>query len=149
MAKETNLNVNPADFSKYMLCEDGFGNMMVEDSPLGYQFQLRIPITKGNYLSCLEYVSFALDGKEIPRNQIVFKLNDKRFSLDDLPELYAEFWYVLDRATILVYSAEALYGRHRIDGEIHMRFAYMDYNDTGCMVSVCKCSKEYDFGEKE
>jgi hypothetical protein len=61
---------------------------------------VRIPWYRALPLSSITGVEFAIDGKEIPRDSIVWVVNDNRYALDDLPPHYDEWWYVLDSAII-------------------------------------------------
>jgi hypothetical protein len=135
---------NQRAYDKHLLWQGGEGNIVVGDSVVGFRFPVRIPNFRGNYLSCIEEFSFALDGQALDPDKIELVLNGKRFRIGDLPQLFAEYWYVLDVGIIEVLHDGGLQGKHRIDAAMKLRYGYSAYFGV-CKVVTSKCSKEYEF----
>ena len=140
---------NQKAYDRYLLEQEHYGNMVVCGRPAGYYFQVRIPNFRGNYLSCVEELSFTLDGKEIDGETITMALNGKRFCLRELPELYKEYWNADDPAVLEVFLEGGLSGSHRIGALMRLRYGYSAYFGT-CKVVTSRCEKTFEFtgGEK-
>ena len=94
----------------------------------GFEFGVASNGYRGTYLSCVEEISFMLDGKPIPEDKIVFFLNNKRFLLKHLKELYGEYWFTTDYATIRVYQDDGLgKGDHTIEYHVVTRVPFSGY----------------------
>lgn len=135
---------NQKAYDQYLVGQEGFGNILVHGEPLGYRFQIRIPNFRGNYLSCVEQLTFTLDGEEIDTENIAMLLNNKRFRISELPELYKEYWNVDDYADIEVLKEGGLSGIHKIGACMKLRYGYSAYFGK-CKVVTSKCEKEFDF----
>ncbi len=138
---------NQKAYDQYLLSEHGAGNSLVWGEPIGFHFQIRIPNFRGNYLSCVEELKFTLDGKEIEEKDISMLLNEKRFGISELPQMYKEYWNVDDQAVIEVLREGGLTGRHKIGVCMRLRYGYSAYFGK-CKVVTSKCQKELTF-EKE
>jgi hypothetical protein len=128
----------------HMIADSGHKNIQVRGRPLGYRFLLRLPNFRGNYLSCVEKLEFSLDGNPIDLQQVFFHLNDKRFRIAVLPELFAEYWECNDYAAIEVLSRENLEGEHEVGVLMCLRYAYSAYFGV-CKVVTSHCRKKLTF----
>lgn len=137
---------NQKAYDQYLIWWEDYGNIFVHGKPVGYRFQIRIPNFRGNYLSCIEKLSFTLDGEEIRESEISMLLNNKRFLLSELPELYKEYWNVDDFATIEIQCEGGLQRQHKIGALMKLRYGYSAYFGK-CKVVVSKCEREFDFGD--
>lgn len=141
---------NQRAYDQYLLSQENFGNTVIHGKSVGYYFQIRIPNFRGNYLSCIEELSFSIDGEKIREEEISMLLNEKRFHLGELPDLYKEYWNVDDAAVIEVLCEGGLAGRHKIGALMKLRYGYSAYFGT-CKVVTSRCEKEFKFedgGEK-
>src|SRR5690606_42067416 len=84
--------------------DDSLVNTYINGKKIGYEFLIRLSYYRGHYLSCIEELTIAVDEKIIDPNDINFCLNDKEFTMGQLPHLISEFWKVNEAATIKVYS---------------------------------------------
>lgn len=135
---------NQKAYDQYLLSDKGAGNSMVWGKPVGFHFQIRIPNFRGNYLSCVEELQFTLDGNEIEEKDISMLLNDKRFNISELPQMYKEYWNVDDQAVIEVMREGGLSGKHRIGVRMRLRYGYSAYFGK-CKVVTSKCQKQLEF----
>jgi hypothetical protein len=94
----------------------------------GYEFEVSSNGYRGTYLSCVEDIDFTVDGRPIPRKNIVFIINNKRFLLKHLKELYSEYWFTLDYALIRVYQDGGLPpGHHEVGYHLVTRIPFSGY----------------------
>jgi len=138
---------NQKAYDKYLLEQEGYGNIFVHGGPIGFYFQIRVPNFRGNYLSCIEELSFTVDGVTVAEDDISMLLNNKQFRISELPELYKEYWNVDDNARIEVIKEGGLTGKHKIGACMKLRYGYSAYFGK-CKVVTSKCEKELDFGKE-
>ena len=79
-----------------------FRNIRYGADIIGYQLKIRLSYYRSLPLSCIEQVTLSIDGTEVPASSIVFIVNDKHFALDQLRDLYAEWWNIVEDATLEV-----------------------------------------------
>jgi hypothetical protein len=115
-------------YNKIILCDDTVKNLVVDGRTLGYEFRIKYPSYRGTYLSCVEELNFELDGVPVPRNSVYFLLNNKQFLLDELPELFKEYWFVVEPATIRVMLPGGIApGEHTVRVLMRHRVPYTGY----------------------
>jgi hypothetical protein len=76
----------------------------------GIAVNIRMPWYRGLPLSDVEVNALAFDGEDIATDRIRFEVNGKSFSLDQLPGLTTETWFVIDDATLAVSGVKATKG---------------------------------------
>jgi hypothetical protein len=115
-------------YNKIFICNDAIKNTTVEDVVIGYEFKVKYPSYRGTFLSCIEDLSFRVDGEEIPKNDVYFCLNNKQFLLDELKDCFKEYWFVRDKATIQVRKAGGISsGEHEVNAYMKHRIPYTGY----------------------
>ncbi|MDT8860214.1 DUF6379 domain-containing protein [Alkalihalobacillus sp. MEB130] len=109
-----------------VVCNDSLKNTYVNGKRLGYEFQIRLSNYRGHYLSCIQELAVKVDGKEVHADDLSLCLNEKEFTLQQIPSLISEFWNVIEPATIKVYAPGGLSeGEHTIDVTLLVRIPYM------------------------
>jgi hypothetical protein len=122
-----------------VVCDDSLVNTYVNGKKLGYEFQIRLSNYRGHFLSCIEEFVVAVDGNEVNSDDITFCLNEKEFTLRQLPSLISEFWNLIEPATIKVFAPGGLTeGEHHIDVKMMLRIPYM---------AVPGSKKEHDYAK--
>lgn len=93
----------------------------------GYAFDVRLNWYRSLPLSCVDVNSIRLDGEPVQADQILFEINDHRYSLATLADQYEEFWFVQDFGRLCVRQPGRLRAgeTHTIEAEIALRFPYM------------------------
>lgn len=115
-------------FLDRLLKSDSLRNFGYNGAVCGYEFEVVSNDYRGTYLSCVEEISFKMDGNPIPEDKIVFFINNKRFLLKHLKELYAEYWFTVDYAIIRVYQDGGLApGKHTINYHLVTRIPFSGY----------------------
>ena len=93
----------------------------------GYSFVIRYPSYRGTFLSCIEGLTLAVDGEEIPADKLRFALNGKEFTVSELQDLHREYWFVLDDARLRVIGDELAEGEHTVKVTMVHRIPYTGY----------------------
>ncbi|HHV12189.1 MAG TPA: hypothetical protein GXX75_18085 [Clostridiales bacterium] len=115
-------------YNKIFICKDEIKNITVKDAVIGYEFKIKYPSYRGTFLSCIEALSFQVDGVEIPKEDVYFCLNNKQFLLDELKDCFKEYWFVRDKATIQVRKAGGISsGKHTVNAFLKHRVPYTGY----------------------
>jgi len=104
-------------------------NETVDGVTLGYQFDIRYPSYRGTFLSCIESLEVAVDGQSVPQEDLLFELNGKQFLIPELPDLFREYWFVLDYATLKVRKPGGLPvgSSHEVELRMSHRIPYTGY----------------------
>ena len=115
-------------YNKILVCDDNMVNVIVDGVKIGYEFKIKYPSYRGVYLSCIEQMAIDVDGRPISKNNIFILLNGKQFLIDELPELFKEYWYISDKATIRVIDPDGIaVGDHNVRVFMKHRVPYTGY----------------------
>jgi hypothetical protein len=97
----------------------------------GYEVLVRFDWYRALPLSGVS-ISLTVDGITVPADQIRFHVNERDYALDELPEIYDEFWFVLDAARLRVTPPDPLPpGEHEVDVNVGLRIPYLFDEETG------------------
>jgi len=127
-------------WDKYMVCEDHIKNLEVKGVTYGYEFKLQYPTYRGTYLSCIEFLGLEVDGKGVSASDITFAINGKEFLLGELKDLFKEYWFIRNHASLRIYNDEGLEkgSKHSIKITMKHRIPYTGYSgDYLTPTSVC------------
>jgi hypothetical protein len=115
-------------YFKHTITDQGFQNTTANGRATGYQFEIRFPGYRGSHLSCITKLDLKLDGVAVDPADVLFCLNGKEFLLAQLPELFVEYWFILDNATLKVAKAGGLApGAHEVEVDFGYRVPYTGY----------------------
>ncbi|MBQ9031701.1 MAG: hypothetical protein IJ106_09665 [Parasporobacterium sp.] len=115
-------------YNEILICRKPIRNYVVAGVTVGYEFQIKYPSYRGCYLSCIEDLFFEMDGERLDAVNTFFGLNDKQFTLEELPELFREYWYVNKPATIRVMLPGGIAkGEHTLRVYMKHRVPYTGY----------------------
>lgn len=115
-----------------------FNAKMVEDEPIrqyeacgvnyGYEFSLRYPTYRGTWLCNVRDLAVTVDGENVPAKDIRLGLNGKWFMLNELPDLYREYWFTTQSATLRVMKRGGIAtGKHEIFVRMSHQIPYTGY----------------------
>lgn len=139
---------NQKAYDPSLVWHQGAENIEIYGQRIGYRFQIRMPNFRGNYLSCIEELRFTLDGEPVDPAQTELLLNGKRFQMEELPELFKEYWNVCDCGVVEVLHEGGLTGKHRIGARMRLRYGYSAYFGV-CKVVTSKAERELCFTREE
>ncbi len=121
-------NMDFQAYNKIFICNDAIKNTMAAEVVIGYEFKVKYPAYRGTFLSCIEELSFRLDGEEIPKEDVYFCLNNKQFLLDELKDCFKEYWFIRDKAVIQIRKAGGIgKGEHKVKAFMKHRIPYTGY----------------------
>lgn len=115
-------------YNKLLIADQPLVNTRIENAVIGYEFKLQYPSYRGTFLSCIEELTFQMDGEPIDKSKITFILNGKEFLIDELSECFKEYWFALDYAIVRVLKPGGLSsGPHELTAYIKHRIPYTGY----------------------
>lgn len=138
---------NQKAYDAFLVWPKGAENIEVCGQKIGYRFQVRMPNFRGNYLSCIEELRFTLDGEPVDPDRTELLLNDKRFRLGELPQMYKEYWNVSDCGVVEVLREGGLEGAHRVGAVMRLRYGYSAYFGV-CKVVTSACERTLQFSDE-
>lgn len=115
-------------YNHMLIVDEPIKNVKVGDAVIGYEFKLQYPSYRGTFLSCIEALTFKVDGQDIDKKDITFMLNGKQFLIDELAECFKEYWFVMDFATVRITKDGGLSeGEHEVRVYIKHKIPYTGY----------------------
>ena len=94
----------------------------------GAEIDVRLPWYRSLPVSVIEVASLALDGSQVPANDIRFEINGKSFALDELAAQTSEFWFVLDSAVLRLPQVRLQPGSdHEVELQLNVRPPYVPH----------------------
>jgi hypothetical protein len=114
-------------YESLVLNEKTFRNMAINGKTTGFTLDLRLNYYRGLHVSCVELLELYIDGKQVPENLMCFIINEKKFQIDKLKHLFAEFWGLRTLARLEVYNGGLSPGEHEVKLVLHLRNPYMRF----------------------
>ena len=84
-------------------------------------------------LSCID-VELTVDGEQVAPERIRFHVNDRDHTIEELNELYNEFWFVLDPLRLRVDGIAP--GAHEVTARLGLRIPYLFDEETGDVFQI-------------
>jgi hypothetical protein len=88
----------------------------------GFELDIRIPWYRSLPLSSVQTIEVTVDGKSIAPESIHFELYGERLALNELPNLFTTWWFILDPATLHIASDSPLQPGERYTVELDLGF---------------------------
>jgi hypothetical protein len=82
---------------------------------------------RGLPVSCIERLEVKLDGEAVPSHLICAVVNEKKFAVEQLKDLHAEFWGIRKSIDLEIYNGGLEPGEHEVDLTLHLRNPYMRF----------------------
>lgn len=112
-------------FTDHLIAET-VTNTAVHGQVLGFNISTRLGYYRGLPLSAIQNFALKVDGEPVDPRNVAFRLNNKRFLIGQLAELYSEYWYLLDEAVLEVLQTGGLAaGEHTVDLLLEFRSPYL------------------------
>jgi len=116
-------------FDHYMICIDSFRNTVENGQVTGFEFGARLPYYRGLGLSMVEDIAIKVDGTVIPREDILFLVRGKSWTLAELENEGEERWEMGEVATLRVRKPGGLSnGKHQLELAEQMRISYLPFS---------------------
>lgn len=116
-------------FNERMITNDGITLFYVGKEILGYQFNLRYPTYRGTWICNIEKLTVEVDGEPVPQSDLRFGVNGKWFFLNEIREIYREYWFTTAKASIRVMKDGGLLKnrKHKITVNMDHKIPYTGY----------------------
>ena len=109
-----------------VLRDGTLANYHVNGKACGYRFDVRLRGYRGHYLSTIDELEITTNGVKVAEQNITFCLNGKEFAVSELKHQVAEFWRIIEPATIMVHCPGGLPpGEYDIDLKLMLRCPYL------------------------
>src|SRR3974390_784302 len=116
-------------FDQYMICTDGFCNTREGGQVTGFQFGARLPYYRGLGLSMVEDIAITVEGNAVAKEDILFCVRGKSWTLAELESEASERWEMGEIATLKVRKAGGLAkGNHKIELAEQLRISYLPFS---------------------
>ena len=109
-----------------VICDNSLKNTYTNSKKNGFEFDVRLSYYRGLFLSCIDKLELFVNDEKVCDSDITFCLNNKEFSVNQLPHLISEFWQLTEPAKILVRKPNGLpLGKHHIKLDLMLRVPYL------------------------
>jgi len=109
-------------------------------------FDVRLPWYRSLPTSCVEDMTFEIDGQVLPSRSVSLLINGMPFDLDGISQLSNAQWFVLDNIEVLARLPEPLStGFHNVKLTTRLRIPYKDdsYKETE-YIQFAVCEKRLE-----
>ena len=114
-------------YDDYVICDDSLRLIKWGGKVQSLMLDIRLNYYRGLHISTMKEFELKIDGEVIPKSNIIFQLNGKEFAIDQLPDLFAEFWGIKERATLEIFDHPLSEGEHDIELTMRFRSPYMQF----------------------
>lgn len=115
-------------FDKYMICEDGFQNVVEAGEITGFQFEARLPYYRGLGISMVEDLAVTVDSERFPREALRVTLHGNTYTLHEMEQEYEDRWEFGEKAVVTIRKPGGLKaGLHKIEMEDILRVSYLPF----------------------
>ncbi|MCQ2237780.1 MAG: DUF6379 domain-containing protein [Bacteroidaceae bacterium] len=87
---------------KQVIQSVGFRNISSEGKVVGFQLKIRLPYYRGVYLSQIKMGSLVVDGEEITKDHIIWRVNGTDYTWQEMMVSRNVHWSPLELATLIV-----------------------------------------------
>jgi hypothetical protein len=118
-------------FDHHIICDEGFRNIQLDGTTIGFALLARLPYYRGLGLSMVEDIAVTIDGQAMPREAIRFSVRGRSWTLDEMETEYGDRWNFGEKAEITVLHPGGLKpGKHTIHLAERMRISYLPFVPT-------------------
>ena len=114
-------------FDDRVLSERHFRPIVLNERVVGFNLGVYLNYYRGLHLSCIEQLELKIDGESVPPHLICIVANEKKFAIEQLASLHAEFWGIRKRIDLEVYNGGLAPGEHAVALTLHLRNPYMRF----------------------
>ncbi|NHC42497.1 hypothetical protein G6549_21475 [Bacillus sp. MM2020_1] len=119
-------------FEQYMVCEDGFRNVVKDGAIIGFEVKLRIPYYRGIALSLINSIDLEIDGVSFPREDMTFSVETGSFPYNELSTAINNRWEFGEKGTLFVKKENGLSeGTHKVQTIVNLRISYLPWPNIG------------------
>lgn len=111
---------------KQVIQSVGFRNISSEGKVVGFQLKIRLPYYRGVYLSQIKMGSLVVDGEEITKDHIIWRVNGTDYTWQEMMVSRNVHWSPLELVTLIVDKPNGLkQGYHDLKYSYACTHSYM------------------------
>lgn len=104
----------------------GFHNIEKDGKTVGFQICVRSDYYRGVWLSQLRPGKVIVDGVTYPKESVIWEINGKEYTIEEMAEASADFWRITDVATLKIMKEGGLaQGFHNVSVRFAASCSYM------------------------
>ena len=100
--------------------------------PEGLAIELTVPWYRSLWLSSVSGIAVAVEGREIPADDLRVELGDRTYLVEELADQWDVLWFIQDRLVVVVPLDEPVVEGQQVDVEVtvDLRLPYMQIAPT-------------------
>ncbi len=111
---------------KQVIQSVGFRNIYDNGKAVGFQLKLRLPYTRGVFLSQIKPGSLTVDGETFAKEQVIWRINGEDYTAEGMRQNWHTHWHPLEPAILIVKKEGGLcQGYHDIQYGFCVTHSYM------------------------
>ncbi|GAB3098228.1 hypothetical protein GCM10027217_15240 [Pseudomaricurvus hydrocarbonicus] len=114
-------------FDDRILSNKHFQPIALNDNTVGFNLGVYLNYYRGVAISCIDKLELSVNGKSVPEHFICVVINEKKFTVAQLKDLYSEFWGIRNKIDLEVYNGGLPPGEHDIELTLELRNPYMRF----------------------
>ena len=116
----------------------------LRSTPTGYEVDVGLAWYRSLPLSCVENVSIAINGRDVPREDIRVLYEGSALTFDDLAERVEDWWFIQDRLTLQVSDPAPLQegSKAELEVELATRIPYIIIGPDTALVQRTRAKQE-------
>ena len=119
-------------FEQYLVCEDGFRNVVEDGIVVGFEVKLRIPYYRGIALSLINSIDLEVDEQSYSHDDMIFSVETGSFPYHELSTVINNRWEFGEKATLFVKTPSGLAaGTHKVHAVVNLRISYLPWPNIG------------------
>src|SRR4051794_21230229 len=109
-------------FEQYLVCEDGFRNVVEDGIVVGFEVKLRIPYYRGIVLSLINCIDLEVDDLSFSHSEMIFSVETGSFPYHELSTVINNRWEFGEKATLFIKKPGGLEaGAHKVHAVVNLR----------------------------
>ncbi|PLS05399.1 C-glycoside deglycosidase beta subunit domain-containing protein [Neobacillus cucumis] len=119
-------------FEQYLVCEDGFRNVVEDGKAVGFEVKLRIPYYRGIALSLINSIDLEINDQSYAHDDMIFSVETGSFPYHELSTVINNRWEFGEKATLFVKKPGGLEaGMHKVHAVVNLRISYLPWPNIG------------------
>jgi len=114
-------------FEDRVLSKTHFRNITLNGKVVGFNLGVFLNYYRGLPVSSIENLEVKVHGEAVPPHQVCAVVNEKKFSVEQLSGLHAEFWGIRKKIDLEIYNGGLASGEHEVELVLHLRNPYMRF----------------------
>jgi len=135
-------------FEDRVLSETHFRNIKLNGKVVGFNLGVFLNYYRGLPVSCIENLEVKVGGETVSPHLVCAVVNEKKFSVEQLASLHAEFWGIRKKIDLEIYNGGLEPGEHEVELTLHLRNPYMRFAPRVYGMIDGSASKKMALGEK-